>query len=387
MLNTNSKNKYQHVYNYIAENIRNGSYSITRCLPSSKKLADELGVSRPTLIKAYDELEAEGLIERRAGIGIFVRQSRNLESNYLGYLGPEVTISPRQFPEFVHIFSKMFESLSQRVNDHDFIMVKNGLPFGKTEEEHIGQAKDITRKLVDMEVNGVFFLPLEVSYERQKANKEIVDMLQSSGISVVLMDRDIHCDYRSDLDLVCVDNETGSFELTEYLIGLGLKKIDYVCFGTSKSLTSFHYRARGYMKAMKANGLEAGEKNIHEYNIKLFNQPTKSEIDKASRQLLEQIGDTEAIVCLNDLIASVLMESFLRIGIKVPDDIRIVGFDDESFCTYMPAPLTTMKQPVEDMGAEAFNLMKSRIENPDVSARKVELKTELVIRESCGCNL
>ena len=76
----------------------------------------------------------------------------------------------------------------------------------------------------------------------------------------------------------------------------------------------------------------------------------------------------------------------MRKGLKIPQDLRIAGFDDEPFGAYLPIPLTTMRQPATALGAESMRVLISRSQEPDMPPRQVMLNAELVVRQSCGSN-
>jgi DNA-binding LacI/PurR family transcriptional regulator len=78
------------------------------------------------------------------------------------------------------------------------------------------------------------------------------------------------------------------------------------------------------------------------------------------------------------------MHTLLSIGQKIPEDIRIVGFDDVKYARLLPVPLTTQHQPCRDIGRVALAIMLERIANPDLPVRDVLLGCELIVRQSCG---
>jgi DNA-binding LacI/PurR family transcriptional regulator len=92
-------------------------------------------------------------------------------------------------------------------------------------------------------------------------------------------------------------------------------------------------------------------------------------------------------VCVNDATAADLQLFFIRHGVKVPGDVRIVGFDDLPIDETLPAPLTTIRQNPSALAYESIRTMIDRIERPDMPAREILIRTDLVIRESCGSRL
>jgi DNA-binding LacI/PurR family transcriptional regulator len=146
-------------------------------------------------------------------------------------------------------------------------------------------------------------------------------------------------------------------------------------------------RIRGYRAALEENGLQADESRIHYLSSKtLIHENGNSD---TAKEIISSVKNkkTEAFICVNDSTAADLMMFFLRNGIRIPEDIRIVGFDDLPLNNLLPIPLTTVRQPLADMAYESVRTMVDRIENPDTTARDIMVKTELIVRESCGCKL
>jgi GntR family transcriptional regulator, arabinose operon transcriptional repressor len=135
-------------------------------------------------------------------------------------------------------------------------------------------------------------------------------------------------------------------------------------------------RFAGYRDALTAHGLSVG-KGMPAY---LPEEDTADEDAGATEE-------AEAFVCLNDRMAAELMRAYLSRGIRVPEDIRIVGIDDVKYAALLPAPLTTVRQPCRAIGEAALRMMLDRIDRPHAPARDILLDGELVVRESCGARI
>jgi DNA-binding LacI/PurR family transcriptional regulator len=92
----------------------------------------------------------------------------------------------------------------------------------------------------------------------------------------------------------------------------------------------------------------------------------------------------DGIVCANDVTAARLMRTLVALGVKVPDEVRMVGIDDVSYAKFLPTPLTTLRQNTTEIGAVAMDTMLERLRQPDSPVRDVLVRCELVVRESCG---
>lgn len=95
----------------------------------------------------------------------------------------------------------------------------------------------------------------------------------------------------------------------------------------------------------------------------------------------------DAVLCTSDHLAAQLLQSLTRIGIRVPQDLRLVGFDDVRFASLLTIPLTTMEQPSRDIAITAFNALRERIKNPTLPPRTLMLTPRIVVRETCGAYL
>jgi DNA-binding LacI/PurR family transcriptional regulator len=251
------------------------------------------------------------------------------------------------------------------------------LPEGD-DDRIIEHAWEICQQLIDLQVKGVFFFPLDVSPAKVGVNEKIANALDQAGIAVTLLDHDV-CSWpkRSKFDVVGIRNEQASFALTEYLISLGCKRIDFV--SGNKAQPAVTERIYGYQSALLRHDIIPQPKHIHDFHAMVSNDNEKNAADRILKS-----SDAEALICTNDRLAATIMQYALNLGKRVPGDLRIVGFDDEAFCSYLPVPLTTMRQPAAALGSEAVRTIISRIKNPQIPGRQILLAAELVIRKSCG---
>lgn len=95
----------------------------------------------------------------------------------------------------------------------------------------------------------------------------------------------------------------------------------------------------------------------------------------------------DAVLCASDHVAAQLLQSLNRLGIRVPDDLKIVGFDNVPFSSLLTVPLTTMEQSCSDIAATALHALRDRINHPVLPPRTHILAPRLVVRESCGAYL
>lgn len=119
-----------------------------------------------------------------------------------------------------------------------------------------------------------------------------------------------------------------------------------------------------------------------------INRVQRLHVDDADavRQFLET-DNPDAIIAANDRTAGGLMQSLLTHGIRIPEDIRVVGIDDSGYSGMLPVPLTTMHQPCRDIGMAAMAAMLDRLARPEMPTRDILLASKLIVRRSCGAKL
>jgi GntR family transcriptional regulator, arabinose operon transcriptional repressor len=159
---------------------------------------------------------------------------------------------------------------------------------------------------------------------------------------------------------------------TEHLINAGAKRIAF--FSRPNSAPTVDARIAGYREALQSMGKQTG------LDLVSFGDASDAKFVKA---VLKK-DRPDAFICANDHTAGNLMQTLLSIGKRIPDDIRIVGFDDVKYARLLPVPLTTQHQPCKDIGRVALAVMLDRLANPDLPARDVLLGCKLIVRQSCG---
>lgn len=199
-----------------------------------------------------------------------------------------------------------------------------------------------------------------------------IDILTESGIPFVFID---YPPKNEEIYSVLVDNESGAFEATEYLISLGHKKIAFL--EGSKVAWDSKARFEGYLKALKAHSLEFNPNLVENGNF------TKEEGYLATKSLLAKKEKFTAIFSANDQMAIGAIRALKEAGLKVPDDISIFGFDNIEASSIIEPPLTTVSQPIYEMGKKSVEVLVKLINKEEVKEKKIMLKTKLIERHSC----
>jgi DNA-binding LacI/PurR family transcriptional regulator len=242
-----------------------------------------------------------------------------------------------------------------------------------TAESKEEEAWRLCQQYIARRVSGVFFAPLELTPAKDDVNRRIADALDGARIPVVLLDRTVlPYPLRGHHDLVGIDNRRAVFVVAEHLLRLGARRVAFIALPNAAATVDA--REAGYREALHAAGVPADPALVARLNPD----------DAASVGQLVGASRPDAIVCANDLTAARLMRTLIRLGLRIPQDVRLAGIDDIELSSLLPVPLTTLRQPTRQIGDAALSAMLERAARADLPPRDILLHCELVVRESCG---
>ena len=218
--------------------------------------------------------------------------------------------------------------------------------------------------------------------------RDILREYQARNIPIVFIDRLVD---NIDGDYVGSDNYGGTYALMHHLVELGHKRIVYLTHSI-KNLYPVEERYRGYHAAVE-------EHNLHKYDLWKINSPHANEffetdlfqlLDDANADLNTQIihlmekthPKPTAIACVNDALAIITMRAMRQMGLKVPEDVSVVGFDDISLAAHMDVPLTTASQNAHAIGERAAQTLLERLDGLTTPFLHHAVPTRLQIRMS-----
>ena len=221
-------------------------------------------------------------------------------------------------------------------------------------------------------VDGIIISPTEngdsnISYLRE--------LKERRRIPVVFINR---CREDIGKDFVIVDNMLGAYEAVSYLIKLGHKNIAYLSGPTR--ISTLQKRFTGYKKALEEHGLKYDERLIMELpDVKMESGY------QFMKELLEESHPFTALFTVNDVVAIGASKAIREAGLRIPEDVSVVGFDDIKLVSYLEVPLTTVNQQQHTMGSDAANILIDRIEKKITDEpQQIVLKPQLIIRKSCA---
>jgi LacI family transcriptional regulator len=178
------------------------------------------------------------------------------------------------------------------------------------------------------------------------------------------------------IDVVLVQNNSGARRIVEHLIEHGHQRILFM--GLSRSLFTINARFMGYRRAMQEARLKEDA---------FFACEREEDTTQALSEKLKGVNAPTAIFTSNTLVTRFVLSSIMRLGLKIPVDLALAGFDDFEGAEFAAPPLTVVRQPALEMGRVATNLLFDRIERNETShtGNRIVLPVEIVLRRSCGC--
>jgi GntR family transcriptional regulator, arabinose operon transcriptional repressor len=362
-----STRKYLPILQALQAQIASGKFKADQRLPSENELALRFKVSRPTAARAIRELANLGLIERRVGSGTFLRTSSAARSSQrtFGLLVPGLGNT--------EILDPICNEIT-RLAQASHASVLWGDPSNSQRASNADEALRLCRLYIDRHIDGVFFAPIEIGSNRQKVNLQIASAFSNANIPTILLDRDV-LDFpdRSNFDLVGIDNFHAGLTLANHVISLGHRRLGFLARPDHPSTTDL--RLAGCREAAARNAVSSKD-------LKFFSgNPSDAGF---VRRMLSSPG-LDAVICSNDMTAALLMQTLTSaLGLTLPRDLAIAGFDDVNYSTLLAVPLTTMHQPCQMIAQAAMNAIRTRLQTPELPARQILTSAKLIVRQSCG---
>src|SRR4051794_33622811 len=240
------------------------------------------------------------------------------------------------------------------------------LLLGDTREDPEHELR-IVRTLAERQVDGLLLAP------SAGAREHALPYLAKAGTPVVLLDRFLDVA----LDQVGCDNEQPTARLVEHLIDLGHRRIG-MAIGI-RGLSTTEERVRGYTLALDRAGIPFDPALLAEGGSQ------RDQARTAMHALLEHSEPPTAVVSGNNFMTIGLLRAISERGLRVPDDLALVGFDDFEWADLFHPRLTVIRQPTSELGARAVELLLSRLADPSRPVRSERLEATFVHRDSCGC--
>lgn len=312
--------------------------TVSHVINGTKYVSDE---TRERVLKAIEKLNFyPNAHARTLALG---------RSNIIGLLISD--INNPFFPEIV-------KSIEASAFDHGYNVILINTNYD------VRRSADYVRRLIELKVAGVLMMTAEL-------DESLIKELESKEVRVVFNDLGIVSEYMSNIVL---DYSTGIEEAVRHLVSLGHERIAHIA-GTTR-IRSGNIRREAFIEAIKK----------HLPNVKspiIFEGDFRFEGGRlAATEILDLKKLPTAVVVANDMMALGAMQEFKAAGLKIPQDISIVGFDDIAFASLCEPPLTTVCSPRVEIGRRAIEALTTLIENPNQGGVEIHIPTYLITRKS-----
>jgi DNA-binding LacI/PurR family transcriptional regulator len=347
--------KHHLISDTLRERIVAGEY--TGQIPGQRVLAEEFGVNFLTIRKAVATLVKEGLLDKQTGRGTFItRLRRNRTHNLAAILGGLSY-------GFGGTHTKLIEGIQKEASrlGHDLIY-----------RPHLGDPQVERQAIEDLvsrgKCDGVLVWPT------RNEGSRAVETLKGHGIPFVVVMR-LDARYRQDVSYVVDDDFEGGYLATRHLLDQGHRALGFVGRSArSEGADTFEEeRWLGFIKAHAEAGLSPGARVQADWLLK-----PEAKAGPLSKAFLKRISGLSGLVCVNDRVALHLLSLPEYTTLSIPGQMSIVGYDDIDAAELFN--LTTIHQPLEEIGAEAVRLLIEEIEGGRTAPAQRKLAPRLVVR-------
>jgi len=328
-----------------------------------KDIANKLGVSISTVSRALKDhpdisVKTREAVQELAKIlgykpNLIALNLKHSRTNTIGVLVPEVEH---------YFFSTILNGVEEVAYKHNFSVM-----VFQSNESYLREVLN-TQTLLANRVDGVL-----ASFSKNTHDFSHFQQLVDNEIPLVFFDRE-----RDDLhaDSVIVDDYTGAYNAVSHLISKGCTKIAF--YSAPQHLVLGKNRLEGYKAALEENGITFTPDQVYSCD-------TFGDAEKISRSILKKHDRPDAIFAVNDLTAIGAMKVAKQLGLRIPEDIRFVGFENSRSSWICEPELTTVDQFGFELGKKATEILINRIkaDNFDYKPERHTLKTKLIVRSSC----
>ncbi|MHC4798792.1 MAG: GntR family transcriptional regulator [Planctomycetota bacterium] len=338
---------HQSVTNTLRRRVLEGHFSFGSKLPSLRKFAEEFKVSTMTVRRAFLSLEREGLLTRLPSVGVFARPN----------LPDKVTAHKRVAYVSVDLNNAfdtaLISGIEKACQNYGWsLQIFDAHLDVDTESRNI-------QRLADLAIHGsqgAIILP-----PWNPLNIDMLFRIQSDNYPIILLDRIIP---GLKMDLVSSDHEGGAYLATNYLLQKGHSRIFMLTHQPLSSSVSA--RLRGYERALRETGIKVLPER------KVFIDPETQDLGYSENKrwwggysamlpVLKKIKPPAAVLAIDSYSSIGVYEACYELGLRIPDDISVIGFDDSEIVHMAKPPMTIIAQRTDEIGLAAVELLERRI--------------------------
>lgn len=351
--------KYQSIADSLRQEIENGQYSTQQLLPTEQLLCQRFQISRQTVRRALSLLEDEGLITRRQGSGSRLRERKE----------PEAQLNCAIAVVTTYISDYIFPSILRGMET--VLAANSSAPLLFATQNQLSVERKILQTLLTMkELDGVLVEGTKTALPNP--NLDLYQKLIDRGVRLVFING-IYPEL-AHIPSVLADNYGGGRLLTEHLHRHGHHNIAGI-FKVDDMQGMLRYA--GYAEALRDLGLPFEDEHVRWYNT----EQRRAFLSEAFvDSVLEGFQGCSAVVCYNDEVAIRVVSRLQKRGIRVPEDMAVVSFDNSQYSDLAPVHLTSLSHGSRNLGELAANLMLRLLRGEE--CRSETVPWQLVERES-----
>lgn len=284
------------------------------------------------------------------------RSARGLVSKRTGNIG--FILTDDHFLRTEPFYTRIFLGTEFQARSDEYYILLTTIPTDYKEDD------PLPRFILEQNVDGIIIAG--------KIPICLIEKLEKYNIPLVFVD---YLPDNSNYPTIQIDNFQGGSIATQHLIDLGHKNIGFICGDINHPSIATRFRA--FKNTLEKNNIEYSQKNC----ITDESYPARQNGYRAAKRLLNN-NKVTAIFAANDALAIGAMQYCKDMGIRIPYDLSIIGFDDVEADLLLDPPLTTVRVPKIEMGAEAMQLMANIINKNNITTKRILVPVELIVRES-----
>ncbi len=349
--------KYELVQTFLRSKIESGIIVPGEKLPSESELMDQFEVSRNAVRQAINELIKERLVESRQGIGTFCVKRTQSTSMLIGMVSFRISS---------YIFPRLVSACNQTVQREGYTLLLNESWYDAAQE------RAVLLSLRKRGIDGLIITP--VQEEGRRGNADLLADFEAEGIPVVLLDAE-YPGYA--FTSIIIDELAAGRRAAEFLWERGHRDIGMIYSANYRPKVLRKEGALGFLAKVGAGVRE-------DWVVGIRGQASSFSTYGQIRRLLASKKDLPtAVICSSDDEALMFMHQARRRGVRIPEDLSLIAFDNSDLARYSFPRLTSLDHPSEYMGELAAKLLLDRIYHPEVSLRsRSVIETSIVSRDS-----
>ncbi|WP_308367809.1 substrate-binding domain-containing protein [Streptomyces sp. ISL-36] len=352
--------KFRALMAELRRGILDGTWPPGSKLPTERALATETGLSVTTVRRAYEDLVALGLVERRQGAGTFASHRREEDPGDRRVVGVLVPDTAFYYPRVLQGIEKELAAAGAR-------LVLACSHYDPAEEDAA------VRRLLSSGVHGLLLVPtLHTAVDPGRRAEELLAL----PVPAVLVERRLAATHGpgDPTEHVCTDHEGGAYDAVRHLRALGHQRLALLVRSDAPTTAPIE---SGFARAVADLGLHAP------LNVREEREGWNPE--RADRAVADaRAAGVTAGLCFGDREAALVLAAARRAGLRVPEDLALISYDNE-FADVAETPLTAVSPPKYQVGRLAAQILLRRLAEGDASPlHQVQLRPRLVVRASCG---